>query len=336
MKDGESNVVELTDEQRRLVHDNVGLVGVHLRRSLGSLAQPRRDREWDDLFQEGCLGLVQAAVRFRQERGIPFAAFALPRIHNAVSRALQTKFATVYVPPARHYTPDAEPHEATHRPRVQSLPDEVERGLPDRPHDPNERAGESIGDRLRDKYERAVHAAVADVGSGPSRRGDRDRLASVLATERFLVPDDESRMALRKIARETRSSYARVAQCDKKLAGTIRARLCRDPEFVELSRLAKSHPEGAACRIDDAMERKLGDAASDEFVHRLRRADPRERARCVDTLVDCCDGGMDSFLRRQFQSLAPVERERLFHRLEAGATPVKERGVSRRRNPNRP
>lgn len=340
MKDGESNVVELTDEQRRLVDENVGLVGVHLRRSVGSLAQPRRDREWDDLFQEGCLGLVQAAVRFRQERGIPFAAFALPRIHNAVSRALQTKFATVYVPPARHSTldatsPDTEPHEATHRPRVQSLSDEVERNLPDRWHDPHERAGESIGDRLRDKYERAVHAAVADVGSGPSRRGDRDRLASVLAAQRFLVPDDASRMALRKIARETKSSYARVAQCDKKLAGAIRARLCRDPEFVELSRLAKCHPEGTGCRIDDTMERALGDAASDEFVNRLRRADPRERARCVDTLVDRCDGGMDSFLRRQFQSLAPVERERLFHRLEADSTPVKEHGVSRGRSPDR-
>lgn len=341
MKDSESGVVELTGEQRRLVRENLGLVGVHLRRYLGDLSQPRRDREWDDLFQEGCLGLIQAVVRFREERGIPFAAFALPRIHNAVSRALQTKFATVHVPAARHSTPGAispgaEPHEAVNRPRVQSLSDEVERNLPDRRHDLHEHVGETIGDRLRDKYERAVHAAVADVGSGPSRRGDRDRLAGVLAAERFLVPGEESRTALRQIARETKSSYARVAQCDKKLAGAIRARLCRDPEFVELSRLAKCHPEGAGCRIDDTLERELGDVASGEFVRRLRRADPRERARCVDTLVDCCDEGMDSFLRRQFQSLAPVDRERLFHRLEAGSTPVKEHGVSRGRSPVRP
>ena len=82
----------LTDEQRRLVRDNVGLVAVHLRRNVVNLLHPKWEREWDDLFQEGCLGLIRAATAYRAERGIPFAAFALPRIHNAVSRAIQSKF----------------------------------------------------------------------------------------------------------------------------------------------------------------------------------------------------------------------------------------------------
>lgn len=102
MSGGERERVPLTDEQQRLVRENIGLVSVHLRRYVGNLAFPRRDREWDDLFQEGCLGLIQAAVAFRQERGIPFAAFALARIHNAVSRALHCKFSTVHVPPQRN------------------------------------------------------------------------------------------------------------------------------------------------------------------------------------------------------------------------------------------
>ena len=340
MKDGKSDVVELTQEQRRLVDENVGLVGVHLRRSLGGLAQPRRDREWDDLFQEGCLGLVQAAVRFREERGIPFAAFAFPRIHNAVSRALQTKFSTVYVPPARHSriqgeASDVESRRIEDRPQVRSMSDEVERNLPDRRHEPEEQSGETIGVRIRGKYERAVKAAVEAVGSGPSRRGDRRRLADVLAEERFLVPGEESRMALREIARKTQSSYARVAQCDKKMADAIRAQLCRDPEFRELSRLAKSHPEGASCLIDGFMERDLCDVASQEFVNRMHRADPCERARCVDLLVDRLDGSMDSFLRRKFQSLAPVDRERFFHRLDSDSAPQKEQRVNRRRSPDR-
>ncbi len=95
----------LTEQQRCLVRENIGLVAVHLRRYVRNLSVPRHDREWEDLFQEGCLGLIKAAVAFRQERGIPFAAFALPRIHNAVSRALDSKFATVYVPPQRSATP---------------------------------------------------------------------------------------------------------------------------------------------------------------------------------------------------------------------------------------
>ena len=91
----------LTDQQRRIVNENIGLVAVHLRRYVTNLSQPRRDREWEDLFQEGCLGLIDAATRFRAERGIPFVAFALPRIHNAVSKALQAKFSTVRIPAMR-------------------------------------------------------------------------------------------------------------------------------------------------------------------------------------------------------------------------------------------
>jgi len=42
--------------QQELVRRNVGLVAVHLKRHVGDLAVPRRDREYEDLFQEGCLG----------------------------------------------------------------------------------------------------------------------------------------------------------------------------------------------------------------------------------------------------------------------------------------
>ena len=74
----------LTDEQRRLVRKNIGLVAVHLRRYVRNLEVPRSDREWEDLFQEGCLALIRAALTFRTERGIPFAAFALPPRRSTV------------------------------------------------------------------------------------------------------------------------------------------------------------------------------------------------------------------------------------------------------------
>lgn len=317
----------LTDEQRRLVRDNIGLVGVHLHRSLGPLAQPKRDREWEDLFQEGCLGLMQAALTFREKRrrgrldsGIPFAAFALPRIHNAVSRALQTKFSTVHIPLDRREAGAGEADDGTARvgptrPRVHSMSDEMERRLTDRRHDPSESTDETVGDRLRAKYERAVRAAVGTVGKGPARRGDRDKLARVIADERFLIPDEASRTALRRIARQTNSSYARVAQCDKRLAGEVRHRLTVDPEFCELSRRAKADRDGTRLTIDAALERRLDGVAADEFINRLRKADPRVRAQCLDLLSNCCGGTLDAFLQRQFITLAPDERERLFHDL---------------------
>ncbi|MCC7293149.1 MAG: hypothetical protein IT449_13905 [Phycisphaerales bacterium] len=92
------NLPRLSDAQRRLVADNCGLVAVHLRRHVFNLREPRRDREWEDLFQEGCIGLLRAAVRFDEAAGIPFAAFALPRIHQAVSLAIQERFSLVRDP----------------------------------------------------------------------------------------------------------------------------------------------------------------------------------------------------------------------------------------------
>ena len=90
----------LSEVQRRRVRENLGLVGLHLRKHVRNLRTPRREREWEDLFQEGCLGLIRAAVDFAPEREIPFAAFALPRIHHAVSLALQSRF-TLIRPPRR-------------------------------------------------------------------------------------------------------------------------------------------------------------------------------------------------------------------------------------------
>ena len=55
----------LTEEQRQLVTRHIGLVGVHLRTRVPTPYQPTRDREREDLFQEGCIALVKAARRYR-------------------------------------------------------------------------------------------------------------------------------------------------------------------------------------------------------------------------------------------------------------------------------
>ncbi len=88
----------LNAEQRKLVADNLGLVAVHLKRRVPGLRMPTRQREYDDLFQEGCMGLMQAAQDFDPKKGIPFAAFAFPRIKQAVYRALASKFTLINIP----------------------------------------------------------------------------------------------------------------------------------------------------------------------------------------------------------------------------------------------
>jgi RNA polymerase sigma factor (sigma-70 family) len=55
-----------------------GLIGVLVRDKHGTA---------DDLFQEGCIGLVDAARTFDPSRGVPFKAYARKRIRWAISKA---------------------------------------------------------------------------------------------------------------------------------------------------------------------------------------------------------------------------------------------------------
>ena len=87
-----ARLAPLNDEQRSLVQQNTGLVYVHMKNYVNPLGIPWTRREWDDLIQEGTLGLIRAAQKFDPARNIPFAAFALPRIHTAVRRAMLKRF----------------------------------------------------------------------------------------------------------------------------------------------------------------------------------------------------------------------------------------------------
>jgi hypothetical protein len=307
----------LTDEQRRLVRGNIGLVAVHLRRHVGRVPRPRRDREWEDLFQEGCLGLIQAALTYREERGIPFAAFALPRIHNSVSRALQCKFSTVRVPPPQNGRRGK--NERTPQPRdrpavvkTHSLSDELGRCLRDkRRQGPREPDGETIGHRLRDKYDRAVRVVANKASRTTSTRGDRGELVRVLVDERLLVPHEDSRRALRQIARDTKSSYARVAECERQLREAVRSMLQGDPEFAELTRRARANHDGTSAAIDGELEDELAVISADEFVRRFREAPTVERARMLDAFLSLPGNDIDDVLRGRVVRLSPTRRERL-------------------------
>ena len=98
MNTGIVNGGALTAEQKTRVEQNLGLVGLCLKKIPSVPAQPMTRCEYDDLFQEGTLGLMRAVVRFDPQRNRTFVAFALKHIHGAVSRALVDRFATIRVP----------------------------------------------------------------------------------------------------------------------------------------------------------------------------------------------------------------------------------------------
>lgn len=361
----------LTAEQRTLVNDNLGLIAVHLKRFVSGLSVPRRDREWEDLFQEGAMGLMAAARSFDPTRGIPFAAYALPRIHNAVSRALERKFNLVYVPPKRKPKApagkkrrdvsedeggrasrgkrgagrDQKAHIAqsrrgssaasdaidgdaasalranpARRPKEFNLSEDAAHAIRDR-RDPSAvpLSGDTLGSRLRAKYERAAHAVAEDMASRGSTRGDRHVLVKAILHERLLVPSEESRRALRQIARDTKSSYARVAQCDKQIVEEIRARLETDPEFVELSNQSRASDDGMNTAVDPRREAKVMDASCTALLRRVGRADTSVRGELLDALFEGDEPALDRMVRVRFP-LLPEERRERVHLLIAGRT----------------
>ena len=138
----------------------------------------------------------------------------------------------------------------------------------------------------------------------------------ILVEERFMVPDDESKRALRQIARDTDSSYARVAQCDKQLGQTIGELLENDPEFVALRRRSRSSPIGGAELIDESVEGELILAVAKEVGQRFRKADPTTKAHWLLTLLESAQRDTEELARTCFERLPAVERRRF---LEATA-----------------
>ena len=69
-----------------LLERNFGLVRSQANKFLG------RGLDYDDLFQEGCIGLMNAIKKFDISKGFVFSTFAVPSIKNQIQLALSTNF----------------------------------------------------------------------------------------------------------------------------------------------------------------------------------------------------------------------------------------------------
>ena len=70
----------MNDKQRKLVEDNIGLVYHTLKKM--NIYQNHKD--YDDLVQEGTLGLMKAAENFNSELDVKFATYAVPNISGYI------------------------------------------------------------------------------------------------------------------------------------------------------------------------------------------------------------------------------------------------------------
>lgn len=78
-----------------LIKNHLGLV--HL------VAKKYWGMPYEDLVQEGCIGLLVAIERFDPERGYRFSTYAIFWIRQSISRALQKNFGQIYLPSHVYY-----------------------------------------------------------------------------------------------------------------------------------------------------------------------------------------------------------------------------------------
>ena len=246
--------------QRERVRRYLDLVGLHLRRRVYLPSSPTRTRETEDLFQEGCLGLIRAAVSYDPDCDGEFAPYALARIRASVHKAIYEHFATVRVPIGTL-------HRRKHAMRSQEQASEPGRQdpyvmrcvaiqmdmdefadrrkrasvLPDLPS--TEACTDSIGQHLRDKLSIVLEEAIRRTSRRCRRSGALDIL-QVLASERLAIPDEQRRTPLRAIARRFSVSLGRVVNWQRNLERVARSILCDDEEFKLLDEAWKScHPD---------------------------------------------------------------------------------------------
>ena len=287
----------LSEDQRRRVEQHRGLVAMHLRRHAAKYGVWRHKHDWADLYQEGCLGLIEAALHYSEGCGIPFPLYALPRIQRAVSDAIRHSATTALeVRPARNRFGPIQPVR---------LPDRR------RPH-PDPDGHTSVGRRLHDKCLRALDRAKSDVSLGISPRGDRGQLVNLLLEQRWRIPDSRHKTALREIARRTKSSIARVIQCDKRLARFAKEALEHDPEFDTLRRLIKTMPDGADSAVDCQVEGQLAQSSAKEFERRFSQACAADRERLLRLWRRFTRFDLDALMSDTVRRLPPKARERLW------------------------
>ncbi len=279
---------KLTPEQKKLVADNLGLVGVHLRNRVPTPSCPNRTREYEDLFQEGCIALARAAHRYRPERDGHFAAYAFPRIRAAVHEAIFREFTVVPVPKRALEEIKETVADPKLRPphHVQELTGQVARNLLVGRHKDTTGRYESIRHAIHRRYRVAVDRAMIQLRGQRWRYRNPCEIMDRVARERLLVQDDRERTPLRRIAREMGVSSGRATDYEKLLVRTVAECFGSDPHVQILVKMAGEDRDGFEALMDETRSRELEERLTKSFVERFDAMEPAARAETLYSLLE--------------------------------------------------
>lgn len=281
---GGSPTPALSAERRRLAAAHVGLVGVHLRRRVPRLRMPRCGREYEELFQEGCLALVQAAARYDPARHGSFPAYALPRIRGAIHSSIRSGAALIHIPYRAAYEarirgagaalPRCRPAGAV------NLAGVAAREEPPRPE------GETLRHALRERVLLALSDAREQLGRRLHRKAGIELLLRRITEERILTAGETERTSVRRLAREAGSSSSRVLAYEQELLRITRERLGQDARVRILVGFARRDPLGYDGDMTPTRRQRLLRGEARVFARRFASLSRREQADALLLLVE--------------------------------------------------
>lgn len=270
----------LSERQRRAVARHIPLVKLTLRRHFPRRIRIAHGRDLHELFQEGCLALVQAVRSHDARRHGPFPGYAMARIHFAVSAYAHEQAHVVRVPFIAQRRQRSRGRESAGAPPVFTRRSDApppgpcngrsQYSLRRAAAKPCDDAGQAACEAIRQKLEDAFALAVAEASDAARGRTDASAILARCLSERWLVPEPEFKMPIRRLAEELRCSVGRITHCEERIRRSVARRLCEDESLLSLTRLAKIHPAAIGRRTGP-----IGSAAQRAAAERKRKQDPR-------------------------------------------------------------
>ncbi|MCA9254737.1 MAG: hypothetical protein KDA33_03830 [Phycisphaerales bacterium] len=260
----------LSDRQRATVESHLRLVQHTLNRNRHLVRQRRDGRESHELFQEGCLALIEAVRNYDASRHGHFAPYAMARIHFALSRYVHENDASVRVPfitqrrrRAKAAPPGADARSGAPLPIVQRLGDAS--APPARFAEDDEFPNQPrIGDLIADRVERAMTRVIDDMKRAPRCNPTTPEVIERCAQERWRIPEPDARMSIRRLAKALDCSVGRITHCEERFRQRMGKALGGDPTYQALREEARRGERGFDERLPPERLAKLRPAPNAE------------------------------------------------------------------------
>ena len=244
----------LSGAQRDLVERHLPLVRHTLKRNRHLIRVGRDARDGAELFQEGCLALIEAVRNHDTARHGHFAAYAMARIHFALSRYVHEREYAVRVPfiTQRRRKPTCPDHQADQPPlpTVVRMNEQATQAVRRPTRSGGAMEEPTIGELLGERIDVAMRQVTDQLKQGRRCAPGIREVVERCVRERWSVPEPEARTSIRQLAKDLNCSVGRITHCEERFKKGMATALNDDPQYRTLKRKAAASRHGVHQRMN--------------------------------------------------------------------------------------